>query len=237
MKKPFPLFAFSLVLLCASTVAAQLPSSTRSQEAITRVRSQLDSQLRAKNLTYGSAIFVRILKEPNELEVWVEKEDIFEYFKTYNICTYGAAGLGPKVKEGDGKAPEGFYTVTPYKMNPLSSFHLSFNLGYPNEYDRVHKRTGSALMVHGDCISIGCYAMTDTGIEEIYALADAALRRGQQASQVHIFPFRMTLENMEKHSQSTWINFWRNLKEGYDYFERTHIPPSVKVRNQRYAFE
>jgi murein L,D-transpeptidase YafK len=206
-------------------------------EAISRVRPQLDSQLRAKNLTYGSPVFVRILKEPNELEVWLKKEDLFEHFKTYNICTYGSAGLGPKVREGDGKAPEGFYTVTPYKMNPLSSFHLSFNLGYPNEYDRVHKRTGSALMVHGDCISIGCYAMTDAGIEEIYALTDAALRNGQQASKVHIFPFRMTVENMEKHAQSEWIAFWRNLQEGYYYFEKTRTPPSVKVRNQRYTFE
>jgi murein L,D-transpeptidase YafK len=237
MKKPFLLFALSLVLLCASTVAAQLPSSTRSREAIIRVRPQLDTQLRAKNLTYGSAIFIRILKESNELEVWLKQEDIFKYFKTYDICTYGIAGLGPKIKQDDGKAPEGFYAVTPTAMNPLSSFHLSFNLGYPNEYDRVHKRTGSALMVHGDCMSIGCYAMTDKVIEEIYALQDAALRNGQQASPVHIFPFHMTVENMEKHNQSMWMDFWRNLKEGYDYFERTHIPPSVRVRNQRYIFE
>jgi murein L,D-transpeptidase YafK len=237
MQKPFLLFAFSLALLCASTVAAQLPSSARSREAIVRVRPQLDTQLQAKNLTYGSAIFIRILKESNELEVWLKQEYTFKYFKTYKICAYGVAGLGPKIKQDDGKAPEGFYAITPTAMNPLSSFHLSFNLGYPNEYDRVHKRTGSALMVHGDCMSIGCYAMTDAGIEEIYALADAALRNGQQSSKVHIFPFRMTVENMEKHSQSVWIDFWRNLKEGYDYFERTHMPPSVRVTNQRYAFE
>jgi murein L,D-transpeptidase YafK len=237
MKKPLLLFSFLLVLLCISTVYAQLHSSSRSMEAIIRVRPQLDTQLRTKRLTYGSAIFIRILKESNELEVWLKQEDDFEHFKTYNICTYGVAGLGPKIKQDDGKAPEGFYAVTPTAMNPRSSFHLSFNLGYPNEYDRVHKRTGSALMVHGDCMSIGCYAMTDAGIEEIYALADAALRNGQQSSKVHIFPFRMTVENMEKHSQSVWMDFWRNLKEGYDYFERTRIPPSVRVRNQRYVFE
>ena len=237
MKKPLLPLTFSLVFLCVSTVAAQVPSSARSQEAIIRVSPQLNTQLRAQNLTYGSAIFIRILKESRELEVWIKQEDAFEYFKTYNICTYGIEGLGPKIKQDDGKAPEGFYVVTPRAMNPLSSFHLSFNLGYPNAYDRVHKRTGSALMVHGDCMSIGCYAMTDKVIEEIYALQDAALRNGQQASPVHIFPFRMTVENMEKHSQSTWMDFWRNLKEGYDYFERTRLPPIVKVRNQRYVFE
>ena len=237
MKKPFPLLVFSLVLLYAPTLSAQLPSSTRSKEAIIRVRPQFQSQLRAKKLTYGSAIFMRIFKESKELEVWIKQEDIFEHFKNYNICTYGSEGLGPKVRQGDGKAPEGFYVVTPKEMNPLSNFHLSFNLGYPNEYDKAHKRTGSALMVHGNCVSIGCYAMTDAGIEEIYALADAALRNGQQFFKVHIFPFRMTVEHMEKYSKSEWIDFWRNLKVGYDYFERMHIPPSVRVRNKRYVFE
>jgi murein L,D-transpeptidase YafK len=168
--------------------------------------------------------------------VWIKRENTFEQYKTYTICTYGSGELGPKVKRGDGQAPEGFYLVTPKRMNPLSDFHLSFDFGYPNEYDRVHKRTGSALMVHGNCVSIGCYAMTDPVIEEIYALADAALRREQHFFKVHIFPFRITDESMRKHRSSDWIEFWRNLKEGHDYFEKKHIPPNVRVWNQRYIF-
>ena len=167
MKKSFQFFVLSLVILFTSTAFAQIPSSPRSREAIQRVGSQLETELKTKNLVYGSAIFVRIFKEPKELEVWIKQENKFNHFKTYKICTYGSDGLGPKVKQGDGKAPEGFYIVSPKNMNPLSEFHLSFNLGYPNEYDRAHKRTGSALMIHGSCVSIGCYAMTDAGIEEI----------------------------------------------------------------------
>jgi murein L,D-transpeptidase YafK len=122
-------------------------------------------------------------------------------------------------------------------MNPLSNYHLSFNLGYPNSYDRLHGRTGSALMVHGSCVSIGCYAMTDKGIEEIFTLADAALCNGQPFFRVHIFPFPMTEENMRKHVNSKWYEFWKNLKEGYDFFEEGgHNPPNVEVKNKQYVF-
>jgi murein L,D-transpeptidase YafK len=237
MKKSFQFFVLSLVILFTSTAFAQIPSSPRSREAIQRVRPQLEKELKAKKLIYGSPIFIRIFKESKELEVWIKQEKKFKHFKTYKICTYGSDELGPKIKHGDGKAPEGFYIVSPRNMNPLSEFYLSFNLGYPNEYDRAHKRTGSALMIHGSCVSIGCYAMTDAGIEEIYALADASLRNGQQFFRVHAFPFRMTEENIKKYSESKWIEFWKNLKEGYDYFEKNHIPPNVQLRGKRYIFE
>ena len=122
-------------------------------------------------------------------------------------------------------------------MNPASRFHLSFNLGYPNAYDRAHGRTGSALMVHGNCVSIGCFAMTDAKIEEIYALADAALRGGQRFFGVHVFPFRMTAQRMKKAENSPWYEFWCNLQEGYDYFEQWESPPNVIVRRKRYIVE
>ena len=122
-------------------------------------------------------------------------------------------------------------------MNPVSKFHLSFNLGYPNDYDRIHKSTGSALMVHGNCVSIGCYAMTDAGIEEIYALADGAFRNGLYLIKVHIFPFRMIDENMKKYSKESFIDFWINLKEGYDFFENKHVLPKIKVKNKKYIIK
>lgn len=237
MKNYFLFIVFSVVILLDATLFAQVPSSTRSNEAISRVKPTLELELKTKRLNYGSEIFIRIFKESKELEIWIKKGNIFEQFKTYKICTYGSEGLGPKIKHGDGKAPEGFYVITSKSMNPVSNFHLALNLGYPNEYDRVHKKTGSALMVHGNCVSIGCYAMKDAGIEEIYALADSAFRNGQPFIKVHIFPFRMTSNNIAKYSKSEWISFWNNLKDGYDYFEKNHIPPNVKVKNQSYVFE
>ena len=214
-----------------------IPSSSTSQKAIIRVRPQLENEFVNKDLNFGSSIFIRIFKMENELEVWVENNNAFQLFKTYTICTYGGAGLGPKLRRGDGKAPEGFYFVRPSFLNPYSSYHLSFNLGYPNRYDREHNRTGSALMVHGYCVSIGCYAMTDRGIEEIYTSADAAFRNGQSFFRVHIFPFKMSNENMREHEGSEWYSFWVNLKEGYDFFEENgHNPPNVEVENNHYVF-
>lgn len=234
MKKGFLFIAFLFLLVFTSVLFAQVPESKRSNEAIKKVKPQLESELKIKKLKYGSEIFIRIFKEQKELEIWIKKGNVFEKFKTYRICNYGFKGIGPKEKQGDGRAPEGFYVVTPQGMNPVSNFYLSFNLGYPNEYDRAHKRTGSSLMVHGSCVSIGCYAMTDAGIEEIYTLADGAFRSGQQSFKVHIFPFLMTDENLKKYSKSEFIDFWRNLKKGYDYFEKKRILPRISVKNKRY---
>jgi murein L,D-transpeptidase YafK len=218
--------------------AQEIPSSTRSREAISRVKPTLQEELSNAGLKWGRPIFIRIFKQTKELEVWLKFEDHFKLFKTYKICTYGRGGLGPKIREGDAKAPEGFYYVTAARMNPVSTFHLAFNIGYPNRYDRNHNRTGNRIMVHGSRVSMGCYAMTDEGIEEIYALAEAALRNGQRFFRVHVFPFRMTKENMKRHISQEWRGFWKNLKEGYDFFEeKGHIPPNVEVSNRRYIFE
>ncbi len=239
MKKTFNFILLCLfyVLVISSAAQNNIPSSSRSREAINRVSPSLQTELSEKGLQFGSPIFFRIFKESNELELWVERNDSFQLFKNYDICTWGSGTLGPKTQLGDEQAPEGFYFVRPNQLNPLSNFHLSFNLGYPNQYDRIHNRTGSALMVHGSCVSIGCYAMTDSVIEEIYTLVDAAFRNGQPFFRVHIFPFRMTRENMGRHHDSEWIEFWRNLKEGYVFFEGFFKPPNVLVRDRRYVFE
>ncbi|MBT7067998.1 MAG: murein L,D-transpeptidase [Verrucomicrobia bacterium] len=213
-----------------------VPSSRRSRKAIAGVAPSLVRDLERSGLAYGSPIFIRIFKEERELELWIKEKEAFQLFRTYTIV--GMSGrLGPKLREGDRQAPEGCYFVTPSRMNPNSRFHLSFNLGYPNAYDRAHGRTGSALMVHGNRVSIGCFAMTDTKIEEIYCLADAALRNGQSFFRVHSFPFRMTKANMARHSTSEWDTFWKNLKTGYDSFEATKQPPNALTRNRKYVFE
>lgn len=188
-----------------------------------------------KGMREDAPIMVRIFKEEAELEVWKAKDDgRFHHLKTYPICNY-SGDLGPKFKQGDKQAPEGFYKVSARQMNPNSSYHLSFNLGYPNAFDKSHKRTGNFLMVHGDCKSAGCYAMTDALIEEIYAIAREAFTGGQEAFQVHALPFRMTIENMRRHSRNKHYAFWRNdLYQGYKDFEDTHLPPKIDVCERRY---
>jgi murein L,D-transpeptidase YafK len=190
--------------------------------------------LAEKGMTEQSPVLVRIFKAESELEIWKAKDDgRFYHFKTYPICDY-SGGLGPKVSQGDRQAPEGFYLVSEAQMNPKSQYHLAFNLGFPNAYDRSYGRTGADIMVHGDCKSAGCYAMTDAVVEEIYILAREALAGGQQAFQVQAYPFRMTAANLAQHKNDQWYGFWRNLKEGYDYFEITHQPPKIEVCDRHY---
>ena len=171
------------------------------------------------------------------MQAFVENSNgIFIFFKSWDICTYSGA-LGPKLKQGDRQSPEGFYFVTPARLNPNSSYHLSFNLGYPNAFDSAHGRTGDYLMVHGDCVSIGCYAMMDDGIEEIYTLLQAALNTGQPFVRVHIFPFEMSDVNMDKFKDNPNYEFWKNLKQSWDHFEQTARPPNVEVKDKRYVFQ
>ncbi len=198
----------------------QLPASTQALLAI-------------KGMKQESPIFVRIFKEESELEVWKFKDGRFQHFRTYPICAWSGA-LGPKVQQGDRQAPEGFYTVSRGQMNPHSLYHLAFNIGFPNAYDLSNGHSGSALMVHGNCKSAGCYAMTDAYIEEIYILAREAFNAGQTKFHVQALPFHMTAENMQRHRDSPWFPFWVKLKEGYDAFEATGKPPIVKVCSKQY---
>jgi murein L,D-transpeptidase YafK len=187
-----------------------------------------------KGMEVPSPIFIRIFKEESEFEVWKQRSDGYFYlFKTYPICNW-SGDLGPKVIQGDRQSPEGFYTLGINQMNPHSHFYLAFDLGFPNAYDRANKRTGDALMVHGKCKSAGCYAMTDALIEEIYALARESYAGGQSLIQVHAMPFRMTDANMIRHQSNSWLPFWKTLKEGYDYFEATHVPPDIAICAKQY---
>ncbi len=194
----------------------------------------LDSRLAAHGMTLGAPVLVRIFKLEFELELWMKRGDRFHLFATYPICRWSGA-LGPKLREGDWQAPEGFYTVDANALNPHSRWHRAFNLGFPNGLDQAHGRTGSYLMVHGGCSSIGCYAMTDPVIDEVWRLATAALKRGQRRFHVHIFPFRPTEENLTNRADRPWAGFWRDLKPGYDLFETTRLPPRISVCQGRYV--
>jgi len=227
-------FCFSPYHCLATATQFFTPGTLKSEEIIRKITPQIKAQFYKKKLTFGSPIFIRIFKESLELELWDKNGEKFKLFKTYYICDFSGT-LGPKVKKGDLQAPEGFYNVAPDQLNPWSKHHLSFNLGYPNEYDLAYQRTGSELMVHGKCNSAGCFAMTDFRIEEIYTIADSALLHGQGSFPVHIFPFRMTAQNLRNH-HGKWISFWKNLKEGYDFFQKRSIPPHIVVKNCRYTF-
>ncbi len=199
------------------------------------VTPRLSSELAKSEMSLKEPVFLRIFKEEAVLEIWKEQGEHYQLFKTYDICSYSGK-LGPKMKEGDKQAPEGFYRVSRNQLNPNSVNHLAFNLGFPNTYDKSRNRTGSFLMVHGNCLSAGCYAMTDGHMEEIYLLVEHALKNGQRFVPTHIFPFRMTQANMAKHAGSQWLSFWQNLKEGHDRFELTRIPPEISVSDQSYEF-
>jgi murein L,D-transpeptidase YafK len=199
--------------------------------------AQTRALLAEKGMRGDSPILIRIFKAESVLEIWKQKDDgRFYFFKSYPICNYSGT-LGPKIDQGDRQAPEGFYMVSESQMNPRSKYHLAFNVGFPNAYDRSYGRTGDDIMVHGDCRSAGCYAMTDGVIQEIYILAQDALNGGQQAFQIQAFPFRMTAANMAAHRNSKWYPFWENLKQGYDYFNETRLPPTVDVCNHTYLFD
>ncbi len=189
-----------------------------------------------KGMTRYDPVLIRSFKKESELEVWkMGRDGRYALLKTYPMCRWSGQ-LGPKVREGDRQAPEGFYDITPAQMNPNSSYFLSFNMGFPNAFDRSYGRSGSHLMVHGACSSRGCYSMTDEQIAEIYALVRDAHTGGQKAVQMQALPFRMTPDNMAKHRVDPNIAFWRNLKDGSDHFEVTKAEPKVQVCGRRYVF-
>jgi murein L,D-transpeptidase YafK len=200
------------------------------------VPAKLIAEMNAKDMDLQSPILVRLFKQEAELEVWKQdRSGRFALLKTYPICRW-SGDLGPKVREGDRQAPEGFYSITPAQMNPQSLYYLSFNTGYPNAYDKALGHTGSQLMVHGDCSSRGCYAMTDEQIAEIYSLGRESFFGGQKSFQLQAYPFKMTPLNMAKHRNNPNMPFWKMIKEGYDHFELTRQEPKVDFCEKKYVF-
>jgi murein L,D-transpeptidase YafK len=224
-----------LLTLPSFAIGATLPASARSRAAVARVRPALEADLAAVGLRLGAPLFLRICKAESTLEAFLDDGVRFRRFRSFPICAWSGA-LGPKLREGDGQSPEGFYTVRAGQLNPASQFHLSFDLGFPNAFDRAHGRTGSYLMVHGRCVSVGCYAMTDPGIELIWTLLTAALAGGQSAVPVHAFPFRMDAANVDARiAASEHADFWGQLRTGWQAFESTGLPPRITVRDRRYV--
>ena len=199
--------------------------------------ANLPGRLAEHGLTQGAPILMRIFKREFELELWMQRDGVFHRFVTYPICSWSGT-LGPKLAQGDGQAPEGFYAVDKTALNPNSRWYRSFNLGFPNGFDRAQGRTGSFLMVHGGCASVGCYAMTNAQMDEIWRLVNAALDGGQKQFQVQVFPFRMAGDKLAaRYAGHPNQAFWTDLKRGLDLFEKTLLPPKVSVCGGHYAFE
>ena len=231
--------ATSAVLACAFALAGcygeegyQLPT-----RAMKELSPEMLTLLQQKNMPKDSPILVRVFKEESELEVW--KEDttgLYQRLKVYPICRWSGE-LGPKKVEGDRQAPEGFYSIAPGLMNPNSNYYLAINMGFPNAYDKANGYSGGFLMIHGDCSSRGCYAMTDEQIGEIYSLARESFLGGQKQFQIQAYPFRMTPANLARHRTNPNMPFWNMLKEGNDHFEVTHMEPKVDVCDRHYVFD
>jgi murein L,D-transpeptidase YafK len=225
-----------LLPLLITAGKANLPDSKRASDVRATVWPRLQKELTDKGLKASSSIYLRIFKDQDQLEIWVRSGSKYKLFKNYEICYY-SGGLGTKTRSGDRKSPEGFYTIERKQLNPVSKYHLAINTGYPNKVEQLKGYTGDAVMVHGYCASIGCYAMTDALIEEIYTLVYKALENGQQKINLDIFPFRMDKAHMDFYSAQPYLPFWKTMKPGYDLFEKNHIPPKVLIRGKDYAFK
>ena len=231
-----------LLMTVATTAQAQpapdnwqsLTGEQRLADLHARRDADVKAALTAQGLALGDPVFIRIIKESRELELWLKPATAATYnlLQTYRIA-YFSGTLGPKTKEGDLQAPEGFYATTRQLMNPASKYHLAFNIGYPNAHDQALGRTGSFIMVHGKNVSIGCFAMTDPIIEEIYLIVDAALSAGQASVPVQCYPFRMTAERLAAAKDNPWHALWRSLKPAWDAFEQTKVPPAVEQGRPR----
>jgi len=224
----------TLVFVLSACVSTVLEVDGKASRPIP---ATLVADMSRKSMSPSAPILVRIFKQESELEVWKrDRSGRFALLKTYPMCRWSGK-LGPKKANGDRQAPEGFYHVSTGMLNPNSQYYLSFNLGYPNKLEKALGYTGEALMVHGACSSSGCFALTDEGVAEIYAVGREALKGGQGSFQVQAFPFRMTPSNMAKNRNDPNFAFWRDLKQGYDIFEVTRREPKVSYCGGRYVFD
>ncbi|HEV7230947.1 MAG TPA: L,D-transpeptidase family protein [Bacteroidia bacterium] len=189
-------------------------------------------------------LFIRVFKQERVLEAWVRSGSKGPYkpYQAWPVCA-SSGEPGPKRREGDGQVPEGFYRISVF--NPYSNYFVSLGLNYPNASDRIlgdKKRPGGAIMIHGNCVTIGCIPLTDEVIKELYVLASEARNGGQEDIQVDVFPCRLSKQNLAtlekaRSQEPALLAFWRNLKTGYDSFEMSKIPPEVSTAiNGAYVF-
>ena len=240
------MIASSINRASSQSFKARQAKHSRVRDAIAEKEPSIRAYFKQKGFAYPPGkIFIRIFKRERTLELWASRagQDRFEMLKAYNFCAT-SGGLGPKRRQGDEQIPEGFYYVD--RFNPASNFHLSLGINYPNESDRilgVKGRLGGDIFIHGGCATIGCVPITDDRIKELYLIAIEARSAGQRQIPVHIFPARLNQSGMKllesRYPDNAGINnFWTNLKQGYDFFEKHRRLPAITVDRQgRYVIK
>ncbi len=239
MPRLFGLWPLICVLLLAALPAraenvVEMPSPAVEEAA--EPPSELEIDLEAGGFRLGAPAFIRIFKADSSLELWMLRGSRFELFKRYSICKWSGV-LGPKLFEGDKQSPEGVYFITANDLIKNRRWHRAMNIGYPNARDNALGLSGSGILIHGKCTSIGCFALTDEVVQDVYDVIDAALDSGQPRIPVHIFPFELTREKLAEVADDRWSGFWQELKRGHDLFLRDRLPPRTFVCNGRYAFQ
>lgn len=214
-------------------------------DARINARHGIKKLYRDRGIPYPAAeVFMRVFKRERVLELWARPAgaDRFALLREYPICAL-AGEIGPKRRQGDNQTPEGFYEIDSF--NPNSEYLLSLHVNYPNDSDRVlgtRSNLGGAIFIHGGCKTIGCIAVTDDAIEELYWIAVEARSSGQERIPVHIFPSRLTDAELSMlagafDEEPELVDFWRNLQPGYLLFERDRVVPAVSVDAKgRYLF-
>jgi murein L,D-transpeptidase YafK len=218
------------------------PAATpRSMAIVEEATARLAPSLAAAGLRAGDPVVLRLFKEERELEIWMKpaQESLYVLFKIHRLSAV-AGGPGPKLREGDGQAPEGFYAVSRRGLRPETRHHLGLDFGFPNDLDQAKGRGGSEVWIHGGgSAAAGGYALAPAAMDEVYALVDAALRKGTASVPTHLFPFRLTDRRMDEvvKERSRWTDHWVQLKEGFDFFDNVRLPPAIDLAEGRPRFE
>lgn len=223
------LIAFNIVFAYQAVNASPIAKESKP------LPDYLSARMASLDLKIDSPIYIRVFKQENTLEVWKQSaEGTYKPLAFYTICKQSGK-LGQKRQEGDYQVPEGFYSLTKEQLHPKSNYHLAFNVGYPNLRDRNNNYTGSLIMVHGKCLSVGCLAMGDDRIEEIYTLLREAFKGGAKSIPMHIFPFKMSDDNLAQFDDHPEMAFWQQLKPAYDLFQNEYIPARTVTCGKNYV--
>jgi len=183
----------------------------------------------------GNKILIIIFKTEKRLELWMDIAGEYKFLKSYPIISYSGK-LGAKVSIKDKQAPEGYYSINIHRIIRKDELFTKLDLGFPNRYDKEHNVSSGYASIHNPSIQEDGFVIDNNNISEIYNIVQEALLNGYKTIPVYIYPFVMTQYNLERYYNSRWIDFWRNIKEGYDYFNRYHRTPKIEIRNGRYIF-
>ncbi|MNK68211.1 L,D-transpeptidase catalytic domain [compost metagenome] len=238
----FTLLLFMATNMQAQTLAGKQLTFERVKKAYNEKWTGLRTDLVAKKIGHSPFMIINAYKAEGKLEIWLKNgsDKVYQLFKTYDFCEHSGT-LGPKVIEGDGQTPEGFYYINVF--NPMSNFHLSLGINYPNSVDNFRtgkdRKTGGDIYIHGSCVTVGCIPLTDEKIKEVYLLAMFSSDLKSKKVPVNIYPFKMTDQNMKKYSAEfpTQVTFWKSLQPVFLAFEQNKTQPNVNEVKGEYLLK